>query len=837
MFGKLNLLCLFLVMLTSTAFSQNTDTLSINLTDQNGGLITIGIVSLTDSQGKKIAEINLTEIKKTPMLNLGIGLYVLEIQSPGFKTYQKSVDIKKGENSVDIQLEIESINVDVKIKQSEREKRIEEAIGGYLSEKEIAALPESGEDIKEELQRRYGDDILIRLDGDFDGSQIPPREQISSIKVIRNTFDAEFHEIASIIIDIRTKVGASKFNGFVNFSLNDSMLNARNSFDAERQPEQRRQLIMFLSGPIVKQKTSFSFSTFGVGGFNTRRFLGASPNADENAARKITNRISFSTLGIKHNLPNEHLLNFKYQINNFSFFRLGPFDLPERGSTFSTPRHTFSVTESGTFKKKYINDIRFEFGREFKKNVAESNETTIIVLEAFNRGGSGLNSRDEASNIKLIDNLMFDAKNHSLKLGVEIEYLKLRSVSENNTNGRFVFSSLANFENGNPSQYSRTVGATDVKLSQSRISFYFQDYFKFNKTLQLSLGLRYERQNGLQDDNNFSPRIGFVWSPEKSGKFIVRGGFGVFYDWLDAQTSASILGNSVRQGRNLIIVNPGFPDPFDGGTLAQPLPASISRLADDLTNPQIFVAQNAFNYKLNKLVTFEGIYTFKRGLHHFRSRDINAPVSGVRPNSDFGRIQLLESSGTTGEHSFELRTNAYYKGVNIYGNYQLAKQTADFSDFFSLPMDNYNLRLERGPASLEQRHKLNLSFNFDVWKNIKVSPAFKLESGFPYTITTGRDDNGDTVFNDRPLGIGRNTARGEWLKQVDVRLQWKLSMKYLGIKRISEKGSINLNANVRNLFNSTNLTNYVGVQTSPFFGQATLARPARSIDFGLSFGF
>lgn len=836
MLKKPLLSCLILLLLQFTALSQEGGTISIVLHDQNGDLITTGIVSVTDKQGNKVADIELSKSEVSTIINLNFGNYILEVQSPSFKTYKKEIEVNRETKKIEAQLEIENINVDVKVEQSEREKRIDEAFGGYLSEREISSLPESGEDIREELKRRYGDDILIRIDGDFDGSQIPPREEISSIKVVRNTFDAEFHEIASIIIDIRTKVGASGFHGFASFSLNDSILNARNPFDLERLPEQRRYLIMSLSGPIIKKKTSFSFSTFAIDGFNTRNFLGTISNANGNAPSKLKNQIINSRFEIKHNLPNEHLLDFKYQINNVSFFRLGPFDLPERASTFSNPRHTFSLTESGTFKKKYVNEIRFEFGKEFRKTVSENDGTTIIVLDAFSRGSSGLNLRDEATKFKLADNLIFDAGKHSLKLGFEVESVNFQSVSENNTNGRFIFSSLANYENRNPSQYSRTLGATDVKLNQSRAAFYFQDYFKVRKTLQLGLGLRYEWQNGLNDGNNFSPRIGFVWSPEKSGKFIVRGGIGVFYDWLDTQTLSSILSNNGRQGQNLIIINPGFPNPFDGGIVSQPLPISVSRFADDLTNPYVFVAQNAFNYKLNKLVTFEGIYTFKRGSHHFRSRDINAPVNNIRPNPDYGRIQLLESSGVSRENSFELRTNAYYKGVNIYGNYQLAKLTTDFSDALSLPTDSRNLRLDRGLSNLDQRHKLNLSFNFDVWK-IKVSPAFRLESGFPYTITTGRDDNGDTVFNDRPFGVGKNTGRGEWLKQADVRFQWKLPMKYVGFAGKNEKRSINLNANVRNLFNTANLTNYVGVQTSPFFGRATLARPARSIDLGLSFVF
>ncbi len=829
--------CFILFLLQFTAFSQETGTLSVSLIDQNGDLISAGIVSVKDEQGNKIKDAEISRAKTSANFNLDFGNYILEINSPGFKPYQKKIEINKGINKIEIQLEIETIEINVEIQQDNREERLNEAFGGFLTEKELADLPESGEEIKEELKRRYGDDILIRIDGDFSGSQIPPLSQISSVKVIRNTFDAEFHEIAALIIDIRTKVAISSFNGMVMFTFNDSILNARNPFDTQRRPEQKRQILLFLSGPIIKKSTSFNFSTFGIDSFSSQKFLGRASASDENNPPKLKNRIMFSTFGIKHNLPNEHLLDFKYQMNDLSFFRLGAFDLPERGSTLSNPRHTFSLGESGTFKGKYFNEIRFEFGREFRKITPESFERTILVLDSFNLGSSGLNVRDETTRLKLVDNLMFDAGKHSVKVGTEIEYEILKSRSENNLNGRFIFSSLEDFEDGNPSQFSQTLGSTSVNLSRLKTSFYIQDYLKVQKTFQLSLGLRYGWQSDLKNNNNFSPRIGFVWSPEKSGKLIIRGGFGIFYNWLDTQTLSSVFSNDGRQGQNLIIINPSFPNPFDGGTVSQPLPISVSVLAENLKTPYIIASQNAVNYKLNNSVTFEGIYTFKKGLNHFRSRDVNAPINEIRPNPDFGRIQLLESSGTSIEHSFETKINAFYKGVNFFGNYQLAKRTSDFSDALSLPTDNYRLHLDRGFSNLDQRHKLNLNFNYDIGKNFKISPTIRIESGFPYTITTGTDDNGDTIFNDRPFGIGRNTERSEWLKQVDLGFRWKLSMKYFGFKAENQKRSINLNANIRNLFNTANFINYIGTQTSPFFGQPTFARTARSIDAGLSFNF
>jgi hypothetical protein len=227
-------------LLPLTAFPQETGILSIVLRDQNNDLITVGIVSITDEQGSKTKTIELSEQKTSLTMNLDFGSYILEVQSPGFKIYQKKIEISQTNNRIEIQLEIEEVKVDIKVEKSERERRIDEAFSGFLTERDIASLPENGEHIREELQRRYGDDILIRIDGDFEGSQIPSRDQIASIKVIRNTFDAEFHEIASLIIDIRTKVTANGFHGFINFSLSDSIFNARNPFYTSRQPGTRQ---------------------------------------------------------------------------------------------------------------------------------------------------------------------------------------------------------------------------------------------------------------------------------------------------------------------------------------------------------------------------------------------------------------------------------------------------------------------------------------------------------------------------------------------------------------------------------------------------------------------
>jgi hypothetical protein len=141
-------------------------------------------------------------------------------------------------------------------------------------------------------------------------------------------------------------------------------------------------------------------------------------------------------------------------------------------------------------------------------------------------------------------------------------------------------------------------------------------------------------------------------------------------------------------------------------------------------------------------------------------------------------------------------------------------------------------------------------------------------SGTRYNITTGRDDNGDTVFNDRPAGVGRNSALGKASWDVAARLSYTFGF---GDRPASAPGAgptmilqrvgagpggagdllggltgggaenkrvrIELFASAQNLLNSVTPIGYSGVMTSPFFLQPTAAMPGRRIDLGMRVGF
>ena len=137
-------------------------------------------------------------------------------------------------------------------------------------------------------------------------------------------------------------------------------------------------------------------------------------------------------------------------------------------------------------------------------------------------------------------------------------------------------------------------------------------------------------------------------------------------------------------------------------------------------------------------------------------------------------------------------------------------------------------------------------------------------------MTTGRDENGDTVFNDRPAGTGRNSASGDGMWDVAARLSYAFGFgerqsgaggpggQTIIVQRVGPGGAggtgdllgglmgggaenkrirIELFASAQNVFNHVNPIGYSGVLTSPFFGQPTAAMAGRKIDVGVRIGF
>lgn len=235
-------------------------------------------------------------------------------------------------------------------------------------------------------------------------------------------------------------------------------------------------------------------------------------------------------------------------------------------------------------------------------------------------------------------------------------------------------------------------------------------------------------------------------------------------------------------------------------------------------------------------------YYGTRGMNLFRSRDVNAPpLYRARPNPQYVWRQI-ESSADLKSNSLEvaLRGNVtrYFAGMIQYtlakaynntGGNSLAGARVSLNSF---PANGYDLSGEWARADYDQRHRFNLLGTVTPGRYFKLGVGSGLYSGMPYTIMTGRDDNHDSLANDRPTGVPRNSVHGPGYADLDLR--WSRDFFFVPSKR--DKGpTATLGLDVFNVLNHVNYSGYVGVLSSPFFGKPVSALPTRRLQASLRF--
>ncbi len=833
--------------------------LQVFVTDQKGDVVPNVNVRLENKDGFS-REFITSKSQLIFFSNVTKGVYSVKLEARGFKSYSREIEINAGKNELTVQLEVAEIVENVEVARDRQELATDEVFSNFLTKEQIDALPDDPEELERELRNQFGQDAVILIDG-FPG-RMPAKSQIASIRVTRSSFDAEYHKLGVTIIDVTTKSGAGNWNGSIGFNFNDDSFNARNPFALRRFPAQQRGFNFFLSGPLIKNKSSLFISNFASNSYKDENIFAVLPSGNliqsiRSSSNSINPWIKFS-----QNLTKTHFLGITYQgrVTSSENNGVGGFNLLERAFSSKISNHQIRISETGNIGNRFFNEFRLQITNESTGIIPASNKPAIIVLDTFNSGGAGNKNNSTKQGIWLSDNFLFGFhKIHAIKIGGLFEYERRNSVLSTNQNGTFTFSSLADFIENRPSTFTQRPGTRNVKLSQIQLGVFLQDDIRVSKSLLLSAGLRYEWQNNLEDRKNFSPRFGFAWSPNKRGKTTFRGGAGIYYNWFDTNSLAVVLSRDRTQLGDTIIINPSFPDPFLVGT-SQILPSSFSQTAFDLRNPYVLLGSLGLQQRLARSLSLRVLYNYEKGVHQFRSRDLNAPLNGIRPDPTFGRIVQIESSSFFVKNSLNIGLSGRLnRKISFGGEYTLSKKISDNDGIFGLPSDNYDLRLDRASSNDDQRHRIYTSVFYRLRKNLNISAIFTANSPLPYTVTTGRDDNEDSIFNDRPVGIPRNGKRGEWQKQVDMSLSWTIGLVKRKAGDISMPGtivvtsaeassgdigidpnhrfSIKIYATANNIFNQPRFANFVGVQTSPFFGKPVAASNSRKIDFGLKFSF
>ena len=187
--------------------------------------------------------------------------------------------------------------------------------------------------------------------------------------------------------------------------------------------------------------------------------------------------------------------------------------------------------------------------------------------------------------------------------------------------------------------------------------------------------------------------------------------------------------------------------------------------------------------------------------------------------------------------------------------YWIARADNNFDGPFVVPPSGA-LDSEWAPSLGDRRHRYQVALNTQALKNLNASVTLGGNTGTPYNVTTGFDDNNDSIFNDRPAGVGRNSVRTSAQATVSATLSYSLGLGTAGGARAAvqerqgggdrggDRGGqaagryrLVFLLSVNNLINRPNFSGFSGIQTSPFFLTATSVQNPRKVDLGISLRF
>jgi hypothetical protein len=748
-------------------------------------------------------------------------------------------------------------------------------------------------------------------------------DSIREFKVSTSTYKAEYGLATGGFVTVVTKSGTNALSGSGFMFWRDKALTAKTVFERTRPEFERYQYGGTIGGPIVKDKTHFFYAVERTDEqqFFTVNTSGIWPQHD---GTYPSDQYRWMWTGkIDHQINDKQSLFFRYARENEyrPIITAGGRVTPSNSFDFAVPRNSAVAGHTWVMSPKALNDFRFQYAYA-KYEVAPPYShgswdpgffgqerlsfcTPIFLYPSVQVGGCG-NSQmgpEDRWQVKNDFSYLMDrwGGSHQWKIGVDLSYIPFRADSMGSPLGSWTFPRDVPYDPNDrttwPTQYVNSL-PTYGDVPVSHFSAYLQDDWRLAQNLTMNLGLRYDLQRGVfnedlpdllgkiqeqlgrdgsyplsipfhdqgldrrGDHNNFGPRVGIAWDPGGTGNSNVHAEYGLFYDNIRTLTNFGEL--TWPQSKQIIITNPAFPDPLGGRSREQfqsSAPPNITVASHDQVNPYA----HQFNVGMTRMLTRDiGVtadFTFVDRFSDRDTVDLNLPnqTTRVRPHPQFARVSYWQSTADNTYRALLMKVEKRMSnGYQFLASYTLSRSKDNqFVNWFA---DRYGFFKQERYGQADRRHRLVVSGIVQLPWEVQLSTIGDFRSSLPFNPVTSLDLNNDTyVGNDLPAGVmpwsgcrdlnldavnafraTRNLApvsstTCEGFANVDLRLS--KSFTFAATHRIELIGQL-FNMFNRANYNAPNINNL----TSAAFGQVTtllpnINAPSRQAEFAIRYRF
>ena len=518
----------------------------------------------------------------------------------------------------------------------------------------------------------------------------------------------------------------------------------------------------------------------------------------------------------------------------------------------------------------------------------------------------GHNSENRVRQLEFSDTIDKVIAAHEVKIGGDYRSILTTATPVNFAAGYLLFSPLQQFASSNTADL--VVGALDKQGDAlfRNFSLFAQDTWKAGARLTLTYGLRWEvnpapvgqngtflaawlnvqnpSQTGLAPPgtpvwqttyDNVAPRIGVAYKLNSKGDFVVRGGWGLFFDLGTGEVASLLTGfpnfaSKFAFGLTLPLPDASAITPVFSSQPPYQTASYINAFAPDLKLPRSHQWNASIEKSLGSQQSLSVTYVGQVGRRLLRVED------EAMPNANFQSPFLLTTNGGTSSYNalqtqFRRRLTA---GLQVLASHTWAHSIDnDSNDFYSVVSSRViSAQNDRASSDFDVRHNLTGAVAYSLPRvtsggvlaalanSWDIDGVVQIRSGFPINVVSssiavpgvtsntllrpdvvpntpiwlfGRQYPGRKALNaaafdaatpasqGRQGDLGRNAFSGFRMAQVDLSVSRAFNL--------GDKCVIRFRTDAFNILNRANFANPVSNLSLATFGQA-----AQTLNQGLS---